>query len=134
MWLAKDPKEKLEELRRSSLAEFEHLKAAQTASRMLSDRAMPEHSAMPTHSTNFPPSDPSIPKPPSALSPSPQLQQQHPSISPTNAADIQNQASAAGQPLFVEPDFNESVEVRTSPGAFSEEGAVEAETMSPTER
>src|SRR5215470_1543397 len=134
MWLAKDPKEKLEELRRSSLAEFEHLKAAQTASRKLSDRAMPEHSAMPTHSTKSPPSDPSIPKPPSSLSPSPQLQHQHPSISPANAAHVQNQASAAGQPLFIEPDFNESVEVRTSPGAFSEEGTVEADTMSPTER
>jgi len=75
MWLAKDPEEKLEELRRSSLAEFEHLKATQTASRKLSDRAMPEHSAMPAHSTNSPPSDQTIPNQPSGLSPSPQLQQ-----------------------------------------------------------
>jgi hypothetical protein len=48
LWLAKDPEEKLECLRRSSLAEFEHLKAARTAYRKLSDRDMPEHSAMPT--------------------------------------------------------------------------------------
>jgi len=43
----KNPEEKLEELRRSSLVEFEHLKAAQTAVRILSNRDMPEHSGMP---------------------------------------------------------------------------------------
>src|SRR5436189_2114313 len=106
MWLAKDPEEKLEQLRRSSLAEFEHLQAAQTAPRKLSDRDMPEHSAMPApriYSTNSPSSDPPIPKP-SSLSPSLQLQQQqYPSISSANAADIQNQTSATGQPLFTEP-------------------------------
>ena len=45
--MIKNPEEKLEELRRSSLVEFEHLKAAQTAVRRLSNRDMPEHSAMP---------------------------------------------------------------------------------------
>lgn len=43
----KNPEEKLEELRRSSLVEFEHLKTAETAARKLSDRDMPEHSALP---------------------------------------------------------------------------------------
>jgi len=138
MWHAKDPKEKLEELRRSTLAEFEHLKAAQTASRKLSDRAMPEHSAMPTpriHSTNFPPSDTPIPNPSNISSPPLQLhQQQYPSISSANAADIQNQTSPTEQPLFTEPDFNENAEMCKSPGAFSAGGAAEAEAMSPTER
>jgi hypothetical protein len=137
MWLAKDPEEKLEQLRRSSLAEFEHLKAAQIASRKLSDRDMPEHSAMPVpriYSTKSPSSEPPIPKP-SSLSPSlPLQQQQYPSISSANAADIQNQTSTTGQPLFTEPDFNESVEVWRSPGAFSADGAAEADAISPTER
>lgn len=43
----KNPEEKLEELRRSSLVEFEHLKVAETATRKLSNRDMPEHSALP---------------------------------------------------------------------------------------
>jgi hypothetical protein len=133
--LPKDPDEKLEELRRSSLVEFEHLKAAQSTSRKLSDRTMPEHSAMPIHriqSATSPPSDPQIQKS-SGISPSPQLQQ-HPSITTTTEADIQNQASSTGQSLFTEPDFNESFEAWKSPGAFCVEEAGEAETVSPTER
>jgi glycogenin len=127
----KDPDEKLEELRRSSLVEFEHLKSAQSTSRKLSDRAMPEHSGIPVphiHSETSTPSEPQTPKPP-GLYQSPQLQQ-YPSITISTAADIQNQASPTEQSLFTEPDFNENVEMRKSSDAFSSEVAGEAETES----
>jgi len=86
----KDPAEKLEELRRISRVEFEHLNAAQTASPKLSNRAMPEHSAMPAlpiHSANSSDSPPMPTLP--GLSPSPQLEQEHhPSVTRATATDI----------------------------------------------
>lgn len=85
------------------------------------------------HSSNSIASETHTPKPP-GLSPSPQLQQQHPSINPATEADIQTKALVTEQPLFTEPNFNESNEIQKSPGTLSAEGADDAETMSPTEQ
>ena len=131
----KDPAEKLEELRRISRVEFEHLNAAQTASPKLSNRVMPEHSAMPAlpvHSANSSDSPPMPTLP--GLSSSPQLQQEpHPSVTRATATDIHNQTPVTGQaPLLTQPHFNENMDMRKR--TFPAEGAGEADAMNPTER
>lgn len=131
----KDPAEKLDELRRISRVEVEHLNSAQSASPTLSNRAMPEHSAMPAlpiHATNSSDSPP-VPTLP-GLSPPPRLQQEHhPSVTRATATDIPNQTPVAGQaPLFTQPHFNENIDMRKRTSSAA--GAGEADAMSPTER
>ena len=128
----KNPEEKLEELRRSSLVEFEHLKAAETAIKKISSRDMPEHAVVPhgsdgTHELEHELEEPAAlklpeqayatgeqPHTPSALpssdhtelSPTSQLPPQTDSLSTQTAeAEIEGHASTTGKPVFAEPDF-----------------------------
>lgn len=133
----KNPTEQLETLRRSSLAEVEHLNMPDPNKRRLSNRDMPEHSAdLPIHGssppTNTQTTEPSYFVDPHGLPTVPEeegstgygndgsagfrndggMDNLSPSSQPsalqsttTKEAELLENATASGQPMFSEPEF-----------------------------
>ncbi|KAF2433221.1 nucleotide-diphospho-sugar transferase [Tothia fuscella] len=146
-----NPTQQLENLRRTSLVEFEHLKLPSSASRKLSNRDMPEHAVDPTNiaASVLPPNKDATEEgktPDTGLSTVLEEEGSLDELSPTSTAfsnatitaELDGSATRGGKVMFSEPDFAPadapSEFLRRSPGSFSAETAREDNTLSPTER
>lgn len=156
----KNPTQQLENLRKTSLIEFEHLKMPSPTSRKLSNRDMPEHAVDPTHPAASSTSPPNPISPPDkgyfGLEEIPEEEgsaglsneSAQDDLSPTSTllsnatvtAELGGGATTGGKVMFQEPEFGlqdldiSSDKVRRSPGSFSAETAREDSQLSPTER